>query len=664
MTTTLRPSRGAAADDAVAIGGRTTVTTTTTTITTTTTNTTLQQRRSNLPALVCAFSASATTGGTTYAFGLYAAALKQQLHFNQSEMDSISTAFFLAGLCSWLPGLFVDRYGTRLAMITGGCLGATALMGYWAVATQQRPADGEEVMEGTTTTTIVPHEWLVPILSSLGIVIFSSCGMVTGAVFKIIVASTGPGRKGSAVGAAKGYVGLGAGLYACLFNAIRTPNESELDFLPMAAWFFLACAVVPALCLLPHQQEMDRCVYVDDSTVRHFRTLYLSLTVLAAVIILTSMMDLYGGGNNAATTTITDEPRYGRAFLLVAIWLAPIHALQYLPRVPADDDDDDGNNAVVTNATTIPTRSSHVPLPMVDDEDDDMDRRNDSKGRTTVTQTGEATNELDDSHGHDNENLEGAGLLSSNRAANHTRMAEAAAAAVDGDDADDPAVPNSNLNLLQMLRTPSAWLLLWTATILVGAGTVVTNHMGQMVQSLGFATTVTSAAMALFSVAQAAGRVATGSISEAAMKYVPRPTFLVVASVVGLFAHLLMGFARSEVVFVAGATLSGAAFGMVWPLLVLIIGEVFGTAHVGANYMFVDGFASAAGTLLMTKLIAQDVYESHISPRSDDPTTCLGMGCFQETHLAAAGLSMTCIVTSWMLLIATRQVYRRIGHTA
>lgn len=662
MTTTLRPRGGTAADDdAVAIiGGRTTVTTTTTTT---------QQRRSNLPALVCAFSASATTGGTTYAFGLYAAALKQQLHFNQSEMDSISTAFFLAGLCSWLPGLFVDRYGTRLAMVTGGCLGATALMGYWAVATQQQPT-GEELAgttNTTTTTAIVPHEWLVPTLSSLGIVIFSSCGMITGAVFKIIVASTGPGRKGSAVGAAKGYVGLGAGLYACLFNAIRTPNETALDFLPMAAWFFLACAVVPALCLLPNQREMDRSVYVDDSTVRHFLTLYLSLTVLAAVIILTSMMDLYGG-KNAATTTTDEQPRYGRAFLLVAIWLAPIHSLQYLPCVPNDDDDDDDghNNAVVTNATTTPTRSSssHVPLPMADDdEDDDMSRRSNdySKGRTTVTQTGEATNELDDSNnGHDSENREGAGLLS-NRAANHTMMAEAAAA-VDGDD--DPAVPNSNMNLLQMLRTPSAWLLLWTATILVGAGTVVTNHMGQMVQSLGFATTVTSAAMALFSVAQAAGRVATGSISEAAMKYVQRPTFLVVASVVGLFAHLLMGFARSEVVFVAGATLSGAAFGMVWPLLVLIIGEVFGTAHVGANYMFVDGFASAAGTLLMTKLIAQDVYESHISPRSDDPTTCLGMGCFQETHLAVAGLSMTCIVTSWMLLITTRQVYRRIGHTA
>ena len=75
--------------------------------------------------------------------------------------------------------------------------------------------------------------------------------------------------------------------------------------------------------------------------------------------------------------------------------------------------------------------------------------------------------------------------------------------------------------------------------------------------------------------------------------------------------------------------------------------------------MFYDGFTSAAGTLLMTKLIAQDVYESHISPNANDKTTCVGMSCFQETHLAVAGLSMTCIVTSWMMLYTTRDVYRK-----
>jgi MFS family permease len=617
---------------------------------TTTTRTSL---RSNLPSLVCAFSASATTGGTTYAFGLYAAALKKALELDQGEMDSISTAFFLAGLFSWIPGLLVDRCGTKVALVTGGGLGASAIMGYWAVAKQQA------LLPFLMWT--IPHAWLVPVLSTLGILIFLSCGMITGAVFKIIVSSTGPGSKGSAVGAAKGYVGLGAGLYACLFGAVQTPGESELDFLPMAAWFFIACAAVPALCLLPSKREMDQCTFVDDSTSLHFRTLYISLTVLATVIVLTGMMDLYQSNTSSSSSSVTDpdttEPYYGRAFLLVAIWLAPIHSLQYLPR----GGDNNSSNAT-TNATIA---SPHVPLPTVDDDDDNDDDNmateqrpslrldDDARRGRTVTKTGEATTELP--LAADIENLEGEVLLSNAAVASTRRIAAAGHDSSAHLDEDGP----HNMNLVQMLRTPSAWLMLWTATILVGAGTVVTTHMGQMVQSLGFANSVTSAAMAFFSVAQAASRVATGSISEAAVKYVSRPTFLVLASIVGCLAHLLLGFAQSEVVFVAGVTLSGAAFGMVWPLLVLITGEVFGTAHVGANYMFYDGFTAAVGTLLMTKLIAQDVYESHISPKADDPTTCLGMGCFQQTHLAMAGLSMTCIVTSWMMLITTREVYRR-----
>lgn len=60
-----------------------------------------------------------------------------------------------------------------------------------------------------------------------------------------------------------------------------------------------------------------------------------------------------------------------------------------------------------------------------------------------------------------------------------------------------------------MLQTPSAWLMVWTTTILAGGGTVETNNLGQMVESLHFSDVVTPASMALFSVAQAAGRVAT-----------------------------------------------------------------------------------------------------------------------------------------------------------
>eukprot|EP00957_Ditylum_brightwellii_P151142 11508324-Ditylum_brightwellii.AAC.1 len=74
-----------------------------------------------------------------------------------------------------------------------------------------------------------------------------------------------------------------------------------------------------------------------------------------------------------------------------------------------------------------------------------------------------------------------------------------------------------SLTLTQMLRTTQAWLLLWTCTILAGGGTVMTNNVGQMVESLGLSPTTAPASLALFSAAQAAARVLTGSISEWAL---------------------------------------------------------------------------------------------------------------------------------------------------
>ena len=47
-------------------------------------------------------------------------------------------------------------------------------------------------------------------------------------------------------------------------------------------------------------------------------------------------------------------------------------------------------------------------------------------------------------------------------------------------------------------------------------------------------------------------------------------------------------------------------------MLVLLSGEVFGVANVGANYMFFDGFSLAVGTPLLSKFLVQEVYDEHI----------------------------------------------------
>jgi hypothetical protein len=614
----------------------------------------LSLQETNIPRLCCAFLASITTGGTTYAFGLYGNALKKTLHLSQSQLDTISTANFCAGLLSWIPGLLVDRYGTRFGISAGGLLGASSLMVYWNVSKGY-------IMEHAS------QESIVAVLSALGVTIFLSCALVTGSVFKIIVANCGPGSKGSAVGIAKGYVGLGAGAYACLFEAIRTPQSSDLDFLPMAAFFFVVCATIPSFCYLPTKRQELQGAPPDITTRIHFRVLYASLSILAALIIANSLLSLYqeNHGKGHASGTNSSTTNYPLAAFIMLVWIAPIVILLVLPRkemVPPIAlllDDDEEEAALLRNEEAINNITKFPPQHTISEEGLDgnvaMDRMtsdnmNASYSSSLVHDGTDRDKDDDDDHVHENTTVP---------RNNNNNMAS-------NNDVQDK-------NLYEMLKTPSAWLMIWTTTILVGGGTVETNNLGQMVEALHLPEVVTPASLALFSVAQAAGRVATGSLSEAALNWnvkscciengVPRPFFLMAASLVGILAHTILAISTSQYFFVLGIMLSGVAFGMVWPLMVLIVGEVFGTTNVAANYMFFDGFTSAAGTLLLSKIVAQEVYESHVdthySEHDSDGVTCYGPECFRMTHIVIVLLSLTCVGSSAAMLYTSRHSYNK-----
>ena len=98
-------------------------------------------------------------------------------------------------------------------------------------------------------------------------------------------------------------------------------------------------------------------------------------------------------------------------------------------------------------------------------------------------------------------------------------------------------------------------------------------------------------------------------------------------------------------------------------MMVLIVGEIFGTAHVAANYMFYDGFSLAGGTFLLSKVVAQEVYENHIdshySGNDNDGVTCYGQQCFQQTHIVIALLSLICVLTSAVMQYTTRHAYNK-----
>lgn len=677
-------------------------------------------KKTNLPLLSACYMTALTTGATTYAFSFYSNALKSSLHLSQNQLDTLSSAIFCAGVLSWIPGMIVDSFGPRMAMITGGLGNTIHLTCYWMIVTERWKLQNLNV--------------LIVLLCILGVLIFMGCALVTGSVFKVIVESCGKGTKGKAVGCAKGYVGVGSGVYVCLFGAIfggssshggaklstspllvsslsssldgpQNPELNSLNFLIMAAILSFLAAVLPPLCLLPKQTSRGVSSYknIRDGTRNvHFRVIYAGLTLLGFWVVgisLTEIDNTGNGGDNGGVSpedpsivnktsiywdrvdpridfsspyesassslsfeanimwnfvrrklssqSSSPERHWDAAFLLIFLWLGPSLSLLVIP--PRQEGTVEG---------TTPERNAHDFS--YDDHDD-----------------GNQINNENDDEGEDEEEMFFQDDAQSGRSLRFRKR---------NSEREDriTSFAEQNYTMLQMLRTSSAWLMAFTCVVLVGGGTVMTNNIGQMTEALGFDSNLTPASLALFSAAQAASRVVTGAVSEAALSWklpwfcgslssgarkgLSRPAFLVVASIVSTAAHFSLAVAKSEEGFALGVTLSGIAFGMVWPLMVLITGEVFGTLHVGANYMFFDGFSSAFGTLLLSKFVAQTVYDDHInedhvgpggSPDGQGNFKCFGADCFRLSHLIVSVLSLTCILSSVGLIWTTKDTYRR-----
>ncbi|KAL7469352.1 hypothetical protein ACHAXS_009617 [Conticribra weissflogii] len=729
-------------------------------------------KKTNLPLLTTTYMSALTTGATTYAFSFYSNALKTSLRLSQSQLDTLSSATFCAGILSWMPGMAVDLFGARRAMALGGMGNTIMLSTYWMIATGRWEIQEREVLIG--------------VLSALGVLTFVGCALITGSVFKVIMESCGSGTKGKAVGCAKGYVGVGSGVYVCLFRALfggsggavagperglsarngdaggrrsfgrwmgrnamlptstwigmgsvglrlaadvpTNPDLNSLNFLLMAAVLSFTAATLPALMFLPKQtSSVSACAERRDGTRSiHFRVIYAGLIGLGMWVVGMSLMELkeesdekksrnsgvapslfdadhdihsgtvgvhdfsgfvvedelswtaqHSGEEESIpavysrklwlsirklATASTPERHWGTAIFLLLLWWGPALSLLCIPP----------RKEFQAESSSIQNLDGNGRLETFNYDRDDGELK--SSGMSSDNHDEEETFLQEDIPRTQSISAKEMGVGNE-----HTGIAL-----------------GSDFTLMQMLRTRPAWLMAWTCVIIVGGGTVMTNNIGQMTEALGFDPDLTSASLALFSAAQAASRVMTGSISESALKWklpwycgcitgngnrrrrgddgvhggsrgLPRPAFLVVASLISALSHSILSVATTEEGFAFGVTMSGVAFGMVWPLMVLITGEVFGYVHYGANYMFYDGFSSAAGTLLLSKYVAQTVYDEHIVESHGDPGTmptdgnfkCYGTECFRMTQVIVSFLSLTCVISSIGLIWSTKEVYHR-----
>jgi len=218
-------------------------------------------------------------------------------------------------------------------------------------------------------------------------------------------------------------------------------------------------------------------------------------------------------------------------------------------------------------------------------------------------------------------------------------------------------------SLPQMLRTIDAWLLWWCGAVLFGGGLLLATNLSQILQSFGASTRLLPTLVTLFSNGNFLGRLVAMLISDTLVRRgLPRPWFVVADCAVAASAQLLfllsstLHGAAQSFVLVVSSLLGGLAFGAIWPHLVVLTSELFGSANLATNYMFYDGTCAAVGIVVIGNLLPRAFYRP-----AAGATDCLGAECFAPTFAVVAALSASACVCAVVLSCRSVELYRQMG---
>ena len=214
------------------------------------------------------------------------------------------------------------------------------------------------------------------------------------------------------------------------------------------------------------------------------------------------------------------------------------------------------------------------------------------------------------------------------------------------------------LSLGKVLLLPHAWVFLFVCTAVLGCGMFFINNGSLMCDSANLSSDLNTTMGGIISIAQAIGRLVAGIASDWGIRRgMPRPVFLLFITAAAGLSHALLLLGQSRGLFLTSAAFAGASFGAIWPMMVLLISDFFGSAHHSANYSFFNGVSAAAGTLLFAKLLPQTVYDSH----SVGGSRCEGRACFFDSHLVCVAACVIAFAFSLWLVWKTRHLdaYRK-----
>ncbi|RDX69946.1 Protein NUCLEAR FUSION DEFECTIVE 4, partial [Mucuna pruriens] len=211
-------------------------------------------------------------------------------------------------------------------------------------------------------------------------------------------------------------------------------------------------------------------------------------------------------------------------------------------------------------------------------------------------------------------------------------------------------------------------LILFTATTFgTGGALTAIDNLGQIGGSLGYQRKSITTCVSLLSIWNYLGRVSAGYASEIFLtkfKF-PRPYVLTLVMLLSCVGYILIAFGVSNSLYLASVII-GFCLGAQWPLMFVIISEIFGLKYYSTLYNF-GAVASPVGSYILNVRVAGVLYDKEalkqlkakgLTRQAGKDLICVGVQCYRMAFIIITAATLFGCFVSFILVLRTRKFYK------
>ncbi|XP_061373500.1 protein NUCLEAR FUSION DEFECTIVE 4-like [Gastrolobium bilobum] len=213
-----------------------------------------------------------------------------------------------------------------------------------------------------------------------------------------------------------------------------------------------------------------------------------------------------------------------------------------------------------------------------------------------------------------------------------------------------------NLNLFQAVQTVNFWILFVSMACGMGSGLATVNNIGQIGESLGYASHETSSLVSLWSIWNFLGRFGAGYVSDYFLhtRGWARPLFMVITLIIMSIGHVVIAYGLPGALYV-GSILVGICYGSQWSLMPTITSEIFGVGNLGSIFNTIT-IAGPVGSYIFSVRVVGYIYDKEAS----EGNTCIGTHCFMFPFLIMAAAAVLGSLAALVLFLRTKNFYSQV----